>query len=182
MRWKREVEIKKPIPVLLVEHPFLRGLTHHQLVLLSDCALPARFERGEIIFREGDTADRFYVIISGKIALESGPAKKPVIIERIGAGEVLGWSWMLPPYKWHFTARALEPSEAILFAADILRKYCERDHSLGFELHKRISAVMMKRLQAARKKMVAIDARKAKLEPAVLQSPFMDQELDLPRS
>ena len=103
---------------------------------------------------------------SGKVALESSAEYgEPVIIETIGAGDLLGWSWMMPPYQWHFTARALEPTNAIFFAAAILRQYCEKDHLLGFELHKRISAVMMKRLQAARKKMIAIHAQKEKLSP-----------------
>ena len=82
----------------------------------------------------------------------------------------------MPPYEWHFTARAIEPTEAI-FAGTILREYCEMDHSLGFELHKRMSAVMMKRLQAARKKMLAVHAHDEKLLP-VGSSPFLQQELD----
>jgi CRP/FNR family cyclic AMP-dependent transcriptional regulator len=159
-------------------HPFLRGLRHHQLTLLKDCALSARFKTGEVIFREGDHADRFYLITSGKVVLESGAGYgEPVVIETIGAGDLLGWSWMMPPYQWHFTARAVEPTEAIFFASPILREYCERDHSLGFELHKRMSAVMMKRLQAARQKLLAVHARGEKLLPVGL-SPFMEQELD----
>ena len=73
---------------------------------------------------------------------------------------------------------AVEPTEAIFFASLILHQYCERDHSLGFELHKRISEVMMKRLQANRRKMLAMHAHGEKLAPVVLKSPFMDQELD----
>lgn len=99
------------------------------------------------------------------------------MIDTIGAGGLLGWSWMMPPYKWRFTARAVEPTEAIYFAGTILREYCERDPALGFELHKRLSAVMMKRLQAARGKILAMHVHGEKLEPVALQSPFMDQEL-----
>lgn len=162
------------------EHPFLRGLSHDHLSLLADCALPARFKAGETIFRENEKADRFYLITNGKIVLESRAGYgEPVVIETIGARDVLGWSWIMPPYQWHFTARAVEPTEAIFFASPILRQYCQRDHSLGFELHKRASTVMMKRLQAARKKMLGMHAHGEKLEPVVLQSPFMDQELDL---
>lgn len=162
----------------LAQHPLLKGLNHDQLVLLADCALPARFKPGEIIFREGEQAKLFYLIEKGKVVLESGKDfGEPVVIETIGAGDLLGWSWMMPPYQWHFTARAVEPTEAIFFASPILREYCERDHSLGFELHKRMSAVMMKRLQAARIKMLAIHAHGEKLPPVGL-SPFMEQELD----
>jgi CRP-like cAMP-binding protein len=109
--------------------------------------------------------------------LESGAGYgEPVVIETIGAGDLLGWSWMMPPYMWHFTARAIEPTDAIHFAGTILREYCEKDHSLGYELFKRMSAVM-RRLQAARKKMLAVHAHGEKLAPVGL-SPFMQQEFD----
>ena len=87
---------------------------------------------------------------------------------------------MFPPYVWHFTARAVEPTEAIFFYGTILREYCEKDPWLGYELLKRISAVMVKRLQAARRKMLAVHAHGAQLEPVVLESPFMDQETNIP--
>jgi hypothetical protein len=86
---------------------------------------------------------------------------------------------MFPPYVWHFTARAAGPVTAIFFYGTILREYCERNHSLGYELFKRMSAVMIKRLQAAREKMLAIDSHETTLAPVVLQSPFMDQEMDI---
>ena len=163
----------------LAQHPFLRGLTHKQLVLLADCALTAQFKKGQIIFRAGEKAKLFYLIEKGQVTLESGTEfGEPVIIQTIGAGDLLGWSWMMPPYVWHFTARAIEPAAAIYFAGTILRDYCERDHSLGFELHKRMSAVMMKRLQAARRKLLEIHSRKSELPPAVGLSPFMEQEFD----
>jgi CRP/FNR family transcriptional regulator, cyclic AMP receptor protein len=168
----------EPMAKSVSEHPFLRGLTHDQLTLLTDCALRARFRAGQVIFREGEEAKLFYLIERGKVVLESGKDYgEPVVVETIGAGDLLGWSWMMPPYKWHFTARAIEPTVAIHFAGTILREYCQRDHSLGFELHKRMSAVMMKRLQAARQKMLAIHTHGEKLPPVGL-SPFMEQELD----
>ena len=152
----------------LAKHPFLRGLTRDQLVLLADCALPAHFNPTEIIFHEGENAKLFYLIEKGKVVLESGKDHgEPVVIDTIGAGDLLGWSWMMPPYVWQFTARAVGPTEALYFMGTILRDYCERDHALGFELHKRMSEVMMKRLQAARKKMVSISAHAEKLQPLV---------------
>lgn len=172
--WQAEAVI-----IRLSEHPFFDGLNRMQLSLLADCALTARFNAGEIIFREGEKADRFYLIEKGKVVLESNAAGgEPLVIETIGRGNLLGWSWMMPPYVWHFTARAVKPTRAIHFAGDLLREYCHRDHSLGFELHKRMSAVMMKRLQAARKKMLAVHAGE-KLEPAIGLSPFMEQEFDI---
>ena len=182
MKEKREVEMTaEAVARSTVEHPFLHGFSRTQLTVLTDCALPAHFRSGEIIFREGENADRFYLITKGTVILESGAEfGTPAVIDTIGAGDVLGWSWMLPPYQWHFTARAIEPTEAIFFASAILREYCAHDHSLGFELHKRTSEVMMKRLQAARKKMLALHAYGEKLEHVPELSPFMEQDLDTP--
>jgi CRP-like cAMP-binding protein len=160
-------------------HPFLAGMNHSQLALLTDCATVVHFNPGEVIFREGELANRFYLIETGKVILESsGRPGDPVIIDSVGPGDLLGWSWMFPPYVWHFTARAVERAEAIFFYGTILREYCERDHSLGYELFKRMSAVMIKRLHAAREKMLAIDSHETVLSPAAVQSPFMDQEMD----
>jgi CRP/FNR family transcriptional regulator, cyclic AMP receptor protein len=138
-------------------HPFLAGMNRTQLALLTDCAMPVHFKKGQTIFREGEMANRFYLIESGKVVLESGDGLgKPVLIETIGAGDLLGWSWMFPPYTWRFTARAAEPTAAIFFYGTILREYCERDHSLGFELFKRMAPVMIKRMQNAREKLVLL--------------------------
>ena len=168
-----------PMATRVALHPFLAGMNHTQLALLTDCAMVVHFNPGQLIFSEGELANRFYLIESGKVVLESsGKSGDPVVIDEVGAGDLLGWSWMFPPYVWHFTARAAERTEAIFFYGTILREYCERDHSLGYELFKRMSAVMIKRLQAAREKMLAIDSQQATLPPAVVQSPFMDQELD----
>jgi len=159
-------------------HPFLVGMNRTQLALLTDCAMATHFKPGQIIFHEGEPANRFYLLETGKVMLESGEGfGKPVVVETIGAGDLLGWSWMFPPYVWHFTARAVEPTEAIFFYGTILREW-ERDPSLGYQLYKRMAPVMLRRLQAARKKMLALHHRTGSLEPVVLESPFMDQELD----
>ncbi|MGZ5002726.1 MAG: Crp/Fnr family transcriptional regulator [Chthoniobacterales bacterium] len=159
-------------------HPFTAGMNDEQLTLLTDCAIRTHFKKGETIIREGESANRFYLIETGKVVLlSSAPGRQPLIVDTIGAGDLLGWSWIFPPYVWHFTARAVEDTRAIIFHGTILRQYCERNHSLGYELFKRMSAVMMKRLQAARAKMLAIHGGE-KLEPAVGLSPFMEQEFD----
>jgi CRP/FNR family transcriptional regulator, cyclic AMP receptor protein len=148
-------------------HPFLAGMNPKQLILLTDCAIPVDFRKGQTILREGELANRFYLIESGKVVLESGEGfGEPVIVETIGAGDLVGWSWMFPPYTWHFTARAAETTEAIFFYGTILREYCERDPSLGYELFKRITPVMLKRLQAARRKLLSVHAHGTTLEPA----------------
>ena len=163
----------------VVLHPFLAGMNRTQLRLLTDCAIASHFNPGQVILREGEMANRFYLIESGKVALESGrDFGEPVIVETIGAGDLLGWSWMFPPYVWHFTARAVEPTEEIFFYGTILREYCERDHSLGFELFKRMAPIMLRRLQAARDKMMAVHHGRALLESIMLESQFKEKELD----
>jgi CRP-like cAMP-binding protein len=160
-------------------HPFLAGLNRTQLTLLTDCVISVRFKPGDIILREGDQADRFFLIETGKVVLESGKDHgQPVVVDTIGAGDLLGWSWMFPPYTWQFTARAVAPTRAIFFAGSVLREYCERDHSLGYALLKRMNAVMTRRMQNARRKMLGVHSGTVSLEAVVLESPFMDQELD----
>lgn len=139
----------------IAAHPFLIGLDAPHIHLLADCALRSHFNAGQVIFREGEIANRFYLIEHGKVALESSTLGEAVKIDEIGDGDLLGWSWLFPPYVWHFRARALESTAAIFFYGTVLREHCEKDHTLGFELFKRMSAVMLRRLQAARQKLMS---------------------------
>jgi len=96
-------------------------------------------------------------IQQGKVALESGVGDRgTILIQTIGAGEVLGWSWLFPPYYWHFDARALEPTRAIFFYGTRLREYCEEDHDLGYDLIKRMAQVVLTRLQATRRQLLEV--------------------------
>lgn len=148
---KRLTDLEK----ILAAHPFLDGLDPHQRRMLTDCALYATFKPGELIFREGDPANRFYLILRGKVSLEAYVRDIGVTrIQTVEDGEVLGWSWLFPPYFWHFDARAVEPTEAIFCYGTPLREQCETDHDLGYALVKRMAEVMMKRLQATRRKML----------------------------
>lgn len=152
----------EPIATRVTLHPFLAGMNRVQLALLTDCAMATHFKKNQTILREGEFANRFYLIESGKVVLESlNGSGEAQVIETIGSGDLLGWSWMFPPYTWQFTARAVEPTAAIFFYGTILREYCEKEHSLGYELLKRMSAVMVKRLQSARKTMLNLNAHKA---------------------
>ena len=153
---KAKIETE-PLAPRVAFHPFLAGMSRAQLALLTDCAMDTHFKKGQTILREGEFANRFYLIESGKVVLESGAGfGGPLVIETIGPGDLLGWSWMFPPYVWQFTAHAIEPTTALFFYAAILREYCEKDHSLGYELLKRISAVMVTRLQAAHDQMLSL--------------------------
>jgi CRP/FNR family transcriptional regulator, cyclic AMP receptor protein len=134
-------------------HPFLIGVSANHVRLLADCAMRSQFKIGQIIFQKGETANRFYLIERGRVALESSIDDEVIRIDEIGPGDLLGWSWIFPPYVWHFDARAIEPTTAIFLYGTILREYCENDPALGYELFKRMSEVMMRRLQAARDKL-----------------------------
>ena len=132
-------------------HPFLIGLSEHHIRLIADCAIRTQFEKDQVIFREGETANRFYLIEQGKVTLDSSASSgEPVMIDMVTDGDLLGWSWLFPPYIWHFSARAAEPTTAIFFYGTVLREYCEQDQGLGYELFKRMSEVMTRRLQGAR--------------------------------
>ncbi len=136
---------------ILEEHPFFKGFPSRYLPLITGCASNVRFNAGSYIFREGEPASHFYLIRQGKVALEIFAAQRgPRTIETIEAGEVLGWSWLFPPYRWHFSARVVEPVRAIAFDGVCLRAKGEEDHDLGYELMKRVAQIMMERLQATR--------------------------------
>jgi CRP/FNR family cyclic AMP-dependent transcriptional regulator len=140
---------------VIAEHPFLAGLTSDQLRTLAKSAMRVRFEAGQSIFREGDPANRFYLIERGKVLLEAHRKDSlDVTIQTISGGEVLGWSWLFPPYYWHFDARALEPTTAIFIYGTRLREQCENDHDLGYEFMKRMAAIAIERLQATRKQVL----------------------------
>ncbi len=138
------------LPAAVAEHPFLRGLSSYHLEILASCAMNSHFDAGELIFSEGDPANRFYLLIKGKVVLESDGEGEPTVIQTIGPGDVLGWSWLFPPFYWHFDARAEQPIDAVFFYGTRLRELCEADHDLGYELMKRTAKVAIKRLMAAR--------------------------------
>jgi CRP-like cAMP-binding protein len=145
----------KSIESILRTHPFLEGMSEHQFRILSDCAMQSHFGADELIFCEGDPANRFYLIQKGKVALESHTEESGIVrVQVIGAGDVLGWSWLFPPHFWHFDARTIEPTEAIFLYGSPLREECEADHELGYELVKRMAQVIMSRLQATRRQLL----------------------------
>lgn len=136
---------------LLAQHPFFRDLAPRYLQLVVSCAANVRFKAGELLFREGADANQFYLIRHGTVALQVFvPQRGPLTIATVAAGEVLGWSWLFPPYRWHFDAQALELVRAIAFDGQCLRGKCEEDHDLGYALMQRFAQVMLQRLQATR--------------------------------
>ncbi|MEN3039154.1 MAG: cyclic nucleotide-binding domain-containing protein [Candidatus Kryptonium sp.] len=136
---------------ILSEHPFFKDLKEEYLELIVGCARNVFYKPGDFIFREGEEAHEFYIIRDGRVSLEiSVPGKNPVVIQTLEDGEVLGWSWIVPPYYWHFDARVVEPTRVIALDGRCLRNKCEEDHSLGYELLKRFVSIVEQRLQATR--------------------------------
>lgn len=148
---------------LLAEQPLLAALKPEISKLVSGCARNCRFDAGAYIFREGDDADEFYLIRHGWVALEVVAAgQSPVIFNTLGAGDVLGASWLIPPYKWMFDARAVELTRAIGIDAKCLRGKCEADHDLGYEMMKRFLPVFIRRLHATRLQILDVYGKRGK--------------------
>ena len=157
---------REPLETRVELHPFLVGLRSHHIKLLADCAMAKHFQAGEYLFRQGEFANRFYLVEEGEVVLESLASNgEQVIVEKVGAGKLVGWSWLFPPYVWHFDARAARATEAIFFYGTILREYCERDPSLGYELFKRMSVVMIDRLQNARRQLLCARGETGRASP-----------------
>lgn len=141
----------KSIDSLLKEHSFFEGLDPEYLKLIAGCGSNIKFNSEDYIFREGQNADHFYIIRYGKIALEiSSPNRGPITIETISEGDVLGWSWLYPPYRWFLDARAISLVRAVALDGKCLREKCEDDPRLGYELMKRFSYIIAERLQGTR--------------------------------
>jgi len=142
---------------ILREHPFLDGMDEEHVKLLVGCASNVVFKPGQFIIREGDDADAFYFIREGQVLIETHiPQQGPVFIRSREAGEVLGWSWLVPPYRWHFDARAVEQTRAIALDGKCLREKCEKDHDLGYEIMKRFAVVIAERLEATRMQLLDV--------------------------
>lgn len=138
------------IEPILAQHPFIKGLKHEHVQLMVGCARNVKFDAGEFILREGQEANEFYIIRHGQVNLEiHGPKSHAITIHTVREDDVLGWSWLFPPYLWHFDARAIELTRAIALDAKCLRTKCEKDASLGYELAKRLAHVIEHRLQGA---------------------------------
>jgi len=136
---------------LLRKHPFISDLDDKFLKTLLSCASNAAFTDGDYLFREGEEATKFYLIRTGRVALELHASERGMIrIQTLGNGEVLGWSWLIQPYRWHFDAIAVEDVRAFALDGKCLRTKCEKDHDFGYEMYKRCSQVLENRIKATR--------------------------------
>jgi CRP/FNR family transcriptional regulator, cyclic AMP receptor protein len=140
----------------LAAHPFLYGMSRDQLGMLAVAAHGVTFPARHRLFEDGENATRFWLIQSGHVSLDLHiPGEGPVVIETIGMGQLLGWSWLFPPYKWAFGAVAATAVEAFEFDATMVRELCATNPELGYELNQRMTRVLARRLQATRVRLIA---------------------------
>jgi CRP-like cAMP-binding protein len=136
---------------ILLEHALFAGLDPSFAATIVGCARNVRFDAGTTIFHKSDPADELYLVRHGSVALEiNSPGRGATMFQTVGPGDVVGLSWLVPPYRWAFNARALELTRAISMDARCLRSKCEENHDLGYELMKRFTPVLLERLHAAR--------------------------------
>jgi CRP/FNR family transcriptional regulator, cyclic AMP receptor protein len=147
----------RTIDELLRDVDVFGGMEDDQLELIAGCGSNAQFARDAYLFREGEDASVFFAIRRGAVALEiAAPARAPLVVETLHEGDVLGWSWLFPPHRIRFDARALEEVHAISFDGACLRGKCEADHDFGYELMRRFAQLVLERLQATRLRLLDI--------------------------
>jgi CRP-like cAMP-binding protein len=140
---------------ILAAQPFLRGMPGAQLAELATACQHVTVPAGQRLFDEGSPAGRFWIIDAGRVVLDATvPGQGRVVIETLGRGDVIGLSWMLPPYQWRFGAVTTQPMQAFAFDAAPVRAACSADPVLGYELGRRFSAVVVRRLQATRARLI----------------------------
>jgi CRP/FNR family transcriptional regulator, cyclic AMP receptor protein len=136
---------------IIGEHPFFSKMEKHFLDIVVGCAKNVRFEAGQYLFHEGEPADQFYLVRHGRLALQiNSPGRGALTFQTLGEGEIVGISWLIPPYRWAYDAKALELTRAIAMDASCLRGKCEAQHDLGYDMMKRFMPVLIQRLQAMR--------------------------------
>lgn len=140
--------------------PFFSGFEEEWLNLVVGCARNQIIPEGQFLFREGEAANQFFLLREGQVALESHvPRREPLVIETLSKGEILGWSWLLPPYRWHFDAYARTKLHILTFDASCLRQKMEQNPAFGYELFKRFMPIAVQRLQATRMRLMDFYAK-----------------------
>lgn len=145
---------------LLAGHPFFSGIDPEHLDLIAGCGRNVSFDAGAQIAREGDPAHYFYVLREGRVTVDvQEPIHGPIVVATLSPGDVLGWSWLFPPYRWRFDARALEPLHAVALDGVCLRGKCDSDPRLGYDLLHRFARIMVARLESTRLQLLDVYGR-----------------------
>ena len=146
----------RSIADVLAEQPALRGLEPSDIDLLARCGHNAVFDAGTVLAREGEPATRFFVLREGRVGLEMHAPTGPLLVETLGDGDLVGWSWLFEPHRWAFDVVAVERTKAVVIEAACLRDKCEADNALGYALLKRFLPILVQRLQATRLQMLDV--------------------------
>ncbi len=142
---------------LIAEAPVFAGMDPGQLEVIAGCGRNRHAAAGTLVLREGEPADTFYLLRTGAVALEiHTPGRPPLIIQTLHEHDVVGWSWLFPPYRWQMDGRALTECGLVAFDAVCLRGKCESDHELGYQLMRRFAAVVSERLQETRLQLIDV--------------------------
>ncbi len=145
----------KTIRERLAEAPVFSGMNDQHLDSLASAAHEIQVENGTCLFRSGEPASKFYLLIEGEISIEIPAVSGPTLqVQRLTPVRVLGWSWLLPPFKWSFNAVAETGSTLLEFDGKAVLEQCESDPAFGFDVVKRFSGLMAERLEAAHRKMM----------------------------
>ncbi len=146
---------KQLIEDYLSDHAFFSGLDENFIKFLSNAATELQLKKGDVLFRLGERADKFYLLQQGKVSVQIPALVGPTLeIQDLGENQILGWSWLIPPYQWHFLARTGEDSNLLEFDGSVILAHCEEDPKFGYELLKRFAGLMSERLDEARQKMM----------------------------
>lgn len=129
---------------------FFAGLDHEAIALVTGCAVNTHARPGAYLFREGEPADTFYVVRRGRVAIQMRQPTGGVVVDTAHEGDVVGWSWLVAPYRWTFDAVATEETSLVSIDGACLRGKCESDPALGYALLQRVVQVMSTRLHSAR--------------------------------
>jgi len=152
----------KDLQTIITSHPLFQDMKPQHQAMLGSGAKEAEFKAGELLFRQGEPANQLHLILSGNVSLEAHePGGGTVPVQTLGPGDLLGWSWLFPPFIWNFQARAIERTEVIVLSGGHLLSSADRDHEFGYELMKRVAQVVIKRLQSARKQLLDLQTASA---------------------
>jgi len=137
------------LEAILKEQSFFKGLPAKYIDFIVGCASHVVFKPGQVILRETEAADKFYLIRSGNVAIYIEQPRE-ITIQTIHEGDILGWSWLIPPHRYRFSAKAMDNVRALALNGKCLREKCEKNPDLGYEFLKRLVDVFAQRLEATR--------------------------------
>src|SRR3954468_16769358 len=153
-----------PLQSRILSHSFFNGMTDKHISIIMQGASEKNFDAGALLCAQGAPANAFFLIEQGSVLLDTHESGETAPIQTVHAGDVVGWSWLFPPFTWHLSAHAVEPTHAIVLSGAHLLAVAEANHEFGYELMKRVAQVLVQRIQSTGKELL-----EAQKEPAICQ-------------